>query len=62
MFWSLKGTQNLLPFDRLSIRLAVGVITGHCKIGRMAERKGYLGNHLSSTPVEYQKRFGLLGR
>ena len=41
-----KRTQTLLSLDKGSIRLLVGVITGHCMIGRMSERMGYPRNDL----------------
>lgn len=37
---NLRKTQELLKFNKSSIRMLIGVITGHCAIGHMAARYG----------------------
>lgn len=40
-----KKTQNLLSFNRVSIRLLMGGITNHYKIRHISECVGYPGNN-----------------
>ena len=51
-----KRTQTLLSLDRVSIRLLVGVIMGHCMMGRMSERMGYPRNDLCRSCLDEKEK------
>ena len=56
--WPLKlrkRTQTLLSLARISIRLLVGIIMGHCMNGRMSERMVYLRNDLCRSCLDKKK-------
>lgn len=48
----LEITQNLLSFDRVSIRRLLRTNTGYCMIGRISKRMGYAGNHICRSYLD----------
>lgn len=50
-----KETLTLLSLGSVSIKLLVGVTTGHCMMARMAEHLGYSGNDLYRRCLDDEK-------
>ena len=50
-----KRTQTLLSLVRVSIRLLIVVITGHCLIGRMSEPMSYPRNDLCTICLDEEE-------